>query len=248
MIAKITNTFSESLKRPDFLFNFIIDNKDSMQKIEERQLLLLIQLIKNRADEYFTFEHLTHSKKKRDRNLAPFTFRTFGVIFKIKDDFLNSQTKLEEYQFLALCKLFGSDTLSTLMQKYVKTEEMSAFIKTINQYITVILGKDEFREKLSHFQLRYKVNMIDEILKSIKNIVQKYSTQISNADYELIKGFQSILLQKINELIQKGVVPLGDLFSIYEQSVKISNYTNFTPTKFLKELSPLTQLIDSSVK
>ena len=119
-----------------------------MQKIEEKHLLLLIQLIKNRADEYFVFDHLTHSKKKKDRGFIPFSFHTFGVIFKIKDDFLNSETKLEEYQFLGLWRLFGSDTLSTLMQKYVKTEELSSFVKTLNKYITMILGKDEFREKI----------------------------------------------------------------------------------------------------
>ena len=47
---------------------------------------------------------------------------------------------------------------------------------------------------------------------------------------------------------KKGVIPLDDLFSIYEQSIKIWNYTGFVPTKFLKEISPLTQIIDSSVK
>lgn len=248
MIAKITNTFSESLKHPDFLFKYMIESKESIHRIEERQLMLLIQMIISRADQYFIFEHLTHSKKKKERNMIPFTFRTFEVIFKIKDDFLNSKTQLEEYQFLALCKLFGSDTLSTLMQKYVKTEEMSAFIQTLNRHIAVILGKDEFREKLSFAQLKHKINMIDEILKAIKNIVQKYQTQISESDLDLIRGFQSLLMQKTNELIQKGVVPLGDLFSIYEQSIKICNYTKFFPTKLLKDLSPLTQIIDSSVK
>lgn len=203
----------------------------------------------NRADEYFLFDHLTQSVKRKDRGLMPFTERTFNILHRLKEEFLAEDNKqpLKTYQFTALCRIFGSETLSVLLHRYLKTEELSRFIKLIAKIIPKIWSADEHREKLDFKQLTQKSSMISDILKALNNLTKKYSSQIGAEEMKKIQLYQDELVRKTSELVHKGYIPLADLFAIYEHSARISQRTGFVPETF-KQRNAFIQIIDSAVK
>lgn len=231
------------------MYNHIENFPQSYRDIEDQHLLKMIYIMGNRADEYFIFDHLIQSVKRKDRGLMPFNERTFTILHRLKEEFLSEENKqpLKAYQFTALCRLFGSETLSVLLHRYLKTEELSKFIKLIARFIPKVGHKEDSKEKMDFRQLNQKSAMISDILKALNNLTKKYSSQIGADELKKIQLYQDELVRRTAELVHKGYIPIADLFSIYEQSARMSQNTGFIPQTF-KQKNAFIQIIDSAVK
>lgn len=99
---------------------------------------------------------------------------------KIKDDFLskNPHERLFEYQFIALCQIFSSDTLSTILHKYLTTEEVSKFIEVSSKHVSKLLSQEDLKSSMDFKKIRYKANQINEILKAFSNLIKKYGVSL----------------------------------------------------------------------
>lgn len=118
--------------------------------------------------------------------MRPFTIMTFRFIHKMIEDLLTSVDKdLSWAQFQALTKIFNSDTLSTLMHRYISTEELLQYLKFVQLFVPKILTQDEIHKKLNFTLVNQKATAIKEIFPALKNIVKKYKSQLSESEVSL---------------------------------------------------------------
>lgn len=72
-LVKASNVFNEAMKYPNLLFDSISQSEESFTKVSAPSLIGLLNIIKNRADEFFMFDHLTNSARRKSRGLQPWS-------------------------------------------------------------------------------------------------------------------------------------------------------------------------------
>lgn len=137
-------------------------------------LLDKISLLSDQADDYFTFEYLSQSIKKKTSKVFPFSQSNYKIVSNVIDNMLENSAKnqndLSWIEFLIISKVIGSDGLSYLMDSYFTTEKISMFVDCIQKQIPKILTYDELNQDLSFKIVRNKVAMIEDVSYALKNI------------------------------------------------------------------------------
>ena len=185
-------------------------------ELDSFRLFRLVSRTVDKCEECNMFDYLIHSKRKQSRKNFPFIERTLFTMNRLKNDILSDLSKVQEYQFMSLCKLLSSEPFMLIFKDLWKADDLKSLFTLLKKFLPQLFKN--FSQNTDLREKRLLQTSMSDILKAIKNIKEHLPDKLDSSNIELLNESGKDILYKLKSQGDiKGAIKNAELE--YEERV-----------------------------
>jgi len=140
---------------------------------------------------------------------------------RLKNDILSDLSKVQEYQFMSLCKLLSSEPFMLIFKDLWKADDLKSLFTLLKKFLPQLFKN--FSQNTDLREKRLLQTSMSDILKAIKNIKEHLPDKLDSSNIELLNESGKDILYKLKSQGDiKGAIKNAELE--YEERVIAISY------------------------